>query len=259
MKNTPLKKKIAASVIAASLSATTVAPIASAQEQNVVAAPAAQGEVAHLAAGMNYGKMILDSVMNNPYFNPEALVNNMIRQAADFWKMILQVYGSIQGNIPQSIPGITPSSNPIPNPLPKPNPAPSNRVESIRTGVVDETNNFRRYNSQSARVLKVFPDSTIQSGAQAWATNMARTGTIGHDPNIHNVDPTLLENVYITSNPNMTARQVIDAWAKSPGHRRNMLSGTNKIGVGVAQNASGVWYVVARYKYDYSWNNEFLR
>lgn len=266
MKNASLKKKIAASVIAASISATAMAPIATAQE-GVVAASTAEEGVSYLAASPNSDKANLKAASLSSLSSSGGFFDGIIQKIRDFWNMITQMFGSSKGNndlAPRIENPAPPAPNnggnsPAPNNPSPNNPAPSNQAESIRTGVVNGTNNFRRQNDQSAKVLKVFPDSTIQAGAQAWADHMARTGTMGHDPNIHNVDASLLENVYIASNSNMTAQQVIDGWARSSGHRKNMLSGTNKIGVGAAQDARGTWYVVARYKYDYSWKNEFLR
>lgn len=132
-------------------------------------------------------------------------------------------------------------------------------VEQVRSQIVKETNNFRVENSTDPVVIETFQNPQIQQGAQSWADNMARTGVIKHDPHLHDEDLSLSENIHVTNSPVLVAKDVVDSWASSPGHRKNMLVDTNQMGVGISHGNNGNWYVVARYKYDYNTNNNFLR
>lgn len=132
-------------------------------------------------------------------------------------------------------------------------------VEQVRSQIVKETNNFRVENSPNPVVIETFENPQIQQGAQSWADHMAQTGVIQHDPHLHDEDMSLSENIHVTNSPVLVAKDVVDSWASSPGHRKNMLVDTNQMGVGISHGNNGNWYVVARYKYDYDTNNNFLR
>lgn len=132
-------------------------------------------------------------------------------------------------------------------------------VEQVRSQIVKETNNFRVENSTNPVVIETFQNPQIQQGAQSWADHMAQTGVIQHDPHLHDEDLSLSENIHVTNSPVLVAKDVVDSWASSPGHRKNMLVDTNQMGVGISHGNNGNWYVVARYKYDYDTNNNFLR
>lgn len=177
-----------------------------------------------------------------------------VAQAAGYDSLSSSLLGS-------SLPNFGSPNIPLPNipNIPNPTPALQVNVEQVRSQIVDETNNFRINNDPDPVVIKVSQNSQIQKGAQDWANEMARTGVIKHDPHIHDVDSSLYENIHITTNPNLTAEEVVNSWAGSPGHRKNMLAGTNQMGVGIAKGSNGTWYVVARYKYDFNANNTYLR
>lgn len=134
----------------------------------------------------------------------------------------------------------------------------NSNTEQVRSQIVKETNNFRVENSPEPVVIETFQNPQIQQGAQAWADHIAQTGTIQHDPHLHDEDLGLSENIHVTNSPNLDAKEVIDSWASSPGHRKNMLVDTNQMGVGIS-HGNGNWYVVARYKYDFNTNNNYLR
>jgi uncharacterized protein YkwD len=53
--------------------------------------------------------------------------------------------------------------------------------------------------------------------------------------------PALLPNSYISSGP-MGAREVVDGWLRSPGHRRNIEGDFRLTGIGVATARNGMVY-----------------
>lgn len=180
-------------------------------------------------------------------------------QAAEYDSMSSSLLGSSSSLLGSFLPDlVSPNTPNIPN-IPGTNPAPRVNVDQVKSQIVNETNNFRINNDPDPVIIKAFQNSQIQNGAQAWADEMARTGVVKHDPHIHDVDSSLYENIHITTNPNLTAKGVVNSWAGSPGHRKNMLAATNQMGVGIARGSNGTWYVVARYKYDFNTNDTYLR
>lgn len=141
---------------------------------------------------------------------------------------------------------------------PSSQPQPSTDVTALRSQVIDETNTFRKYNG-GPRITQVMLDNRTHLNAQAWADELARTQSFYHDPKLNSVDNIYAENIYMTGSANPTAQEIVNAWANSPGHRANMLQGYNRIGVGISRGSNGMWYVVARYYYEYSHNDVFLR
>lgn len=193
-----------------------------------------------------------------------------VAQAAEYDSMSSSLLGGSSSLLGSSIPNLGSPNIPLPNipetpnipvptPTPTPTPKPSVNVEQVRSQIVNETNNFRINNDPDPVIIKAFQNSQIQKGAQAWADEMARTGVIKHDPHIHDVDSSLYENIHVSTYPNLTAKDVVNSWAGSPGHRKNMLAATNQMGVGIARGSNGTWYVVARYKYDFNADNVYLR
>lgn len=180
-------------------------------------------------------------------------------QAAEYDSMSSSLLGSSSSLLGSFLPDlVSPNTPNIPN-IPGTNLAPRVNVDQVKSQIVNETNNFRINNDPDPVIIKAFQNSQIQNGAQAWADEMARTGVVKHDPHIHDVDSSLYENIHITTNPNLTAKGVVNSWAGSPGHRKNMLAATNQMGVGIARGSNGTWYVVARYKYDFNTNDTYLR
>lgn len=180
-------------------------------------------------------------------------------QAAEYDSMSSSLLGSSSSLLGSFLPDlVSPNTPNIPN-IPGTNLAPRVNVDQVKSQIVNETNNFRINNDPDPVIIKVSQNSQIQNGAQAWADEMARTGVVKHDPHIHDVDSSLYENIHITTNPNLTAKGVVNSWAGSPGHRKNMLAATNQMGVGIARGSNGTWYVVARYKYDFNTNDTYLR
>lgn len=180
-------------------------------------------------------------------------------QAVEYDSMSSSLLGSSSSLLGSFLPDlVSPNTPNIPN-IPGTNPAPRVNVDQVKSQIVNETNNFRINNDPDPVIIKAFQNSQIQNGAQAWADEMARTGVVKHDPHIHDVDSSLYENIHITTNPNLTAKGVVNSWAGSPGHRKNMLAATNQMGVGIARGSNGTWYVVARYKYDFNTNDTYLR
>lgn len=84
---------------------------------------------------------------------------------------------------------------------------------------------------------------SLSAKAQAWATHMANTGRFEHSTLTHAVPPgwrSLGENIAY----NTTVRNVITAWAHSPGHNANMLNPNfDNIGIGFARIGNRLYAV----------------
>lgn len=148
----------------------------------------------------------------------------------------------------------------LPRPsLPAPSaPAPQTNVEDVKAQITDQTNNYRLNNSPKKYVAKLKATDQINNGAQNWANKMAQTNNFNHDPNL-GASGAKSENIFMSNAPVLAAQDVVNAWAKSPGHERNLLDGVNETGVGIAKSDDGNWYVVARYNFNYNGHGEMLR
>jgi uncharacterized protein YkwD len=122
---------------------------------------------------------------------------------------------------------------------------------------IDETNAFRR--EQGARPAT--PNATLAATAQEFADFMARTDRYGHEADgrqppqratAHGYAWCLVsENIgYQYSSTGFSsadlAARFVDAWKRSPSHRRNMLEpDATETAVAIAQSAhTGRWYAV---------------
>lgn len=85
--------------------------------------------------------------------------------------------------------------------------------------------------------------------ARGWAQELARSGSLRHNPNLAHEVTTYVtpdwtrigENVGYASGPD----QVFNAYMNSSGHRANILGDYNRVGVGAARDASGrLWTAV---------------
>lgn len=107
--------------------------------------------------------------------------------------------------------------------------------------VVKRTNTFR----SSHDLVKVKSHSCVDRFAESNAKRMARTGTFSHQDLGRILDTCHLtmvsENIaYGYSSGNKT----VNAWMKSPGHRKNILTRKMRyVGVGAVQDDNGRWYV----------------
>ncbi len=83
--------------------------------------------------------------------------------------------------------------------------------------------------------------------AQPWATHLAKTGDFEHQ-DLSTVFATCPALTRVGENIAMghrSAKAVMKAWLKSPGHRRNILDRRfRKIGLGLARDADGTRYWV---------------
>ena len=147
---------------------------------------------------------------------------------------------------------------PAPQPPAPQKQAPATNAHAIKSQMAAKTNDYRYHNSPKKYVSKVFENQQLNNASQAWADEMARTGNFSHDPNL-GAAGAKSENIFKSNRQHLTAGDVVNAWGNSPGHQRNMLDGINEMGTGVAQDANGNWYVVARYKGSTTGPSEFLR
>lgn len=111
----------------------------------------------------------------------------------------------------------------------------SSDFTSERALILQQTNKLRADNGLPPLRL----NSALNDIAQDWSTQQARALTMSHRPNFTALYPAgwarAAENVAAGFSPSA----VVAAWANSPGHRANLLSGNTDIGIGVAMHPSG--------------------
>lgn len=104
-----------------------------------------------------------------------------------------------------------------------------------------ETNQVRR----RAGKLPLKWNNRLARECTQWSRVQARTNTLMHDKT-HRVGFYHGENVYWTSDNH--PEKAVRAWAKSPGHYRNMVNSSfRQVGIGMAQDSRGGWYVTQRF------------
>jgi uncharacterized protein YkwD len=135
--------------------------------------------------------------------------------------------------------------------------APGPDLDAVEALIVRHTNELRVANG----VAKVEPDAALGRAARSFADYMARTDRYGHTAD--GSEPSerarargydychIAENIAYSysSKPFATgelAREAVDGWMRSPGHRRNLLQPfVTDLGVAVSHSArSGRYYAV---------------
>jgi uncharacterized protein YkwD len=120
-------------------------------------------------------------------------------------------------------------------------------LNQLKQSVFQQVNEYRV--SQNLSPLKL--DSAISQPSQQHSQNMAM-GTVpfshnGAEQRFDNISnkisyQKIAENVGYNSGYNNPAKQVVEGWIKSDGHRKNMLGDYNLTGIGVAKNNEGEYY-----------------
>ena len=120
--------------------------------------------------------------------------------------------------------------------------------------MTDYTNQYRKAHGLSP----VTESEDLNNSAQAWANHLAETGAFEHDTmTCNNNRQCMSENIAITGPyQEDPAKNTVDRWYKSPGHKANMLNpDASEIGHGTAYMDKGEWrgnYVeVQRFWNDY--------
>lgn len=117
--------------------------------------------------------------------------------------------------------------------------------------VEDENRLFELQNQARAQngLAALAYDSAAVGVARGWAQELARSGSLRHNPNLAHEVTTYVtpdwtrigENVGYASGPD----QVFNAYMNSSGHRANILGDYNRVGVGAARDGSGrLWTAV---------------
>lgn len=154
---------------------------------------------------------------------------------------------------PQPKPQPQPEPQPNPAPQPEPNPQPGNKPDNKNNSSIiaqeaeQETNRLREKNNPSAPALKHV--DLIQQDCQKWADYLAKNKVFYHDPELKTkFKYVYAENIAWFPAGALNGKEIVYAWANSPGHRANMLNSSWDLSaVAVSQASDGSWYVVARY------------
>ena len=103
--------------------------------------------------------------------------------------------------------------------------------------IFDDSNQARLRNGRTPLSWS----SQLGSDSLQWSQHLARTGTFEH------TTKNVRENLYTCSGCT-TPTGAVEAWLKSPGHRRNLLNTkATSMGIGIAQNTKGEWIVTQRF------------
>lgn len=121
-------------------------------------------------------------------------------------------------------------------------------LSDLQEALIDAANRFRVQNE----LPELEPMPELNDLAQDWSEQLARTGGgISHRPDFAESYPEGWKNASENVLQNMTdadADDLVEQWAKSPGHRKNMLDPEiNRIGVGVADHPDGKRYATQNF------------
>lgn len=103
-------------------------------------------------------------------------------------------------------------------------------VDAVRNQILAQTNAFRAANGRAP--LALMPG--LNAVAQDWSVHMAATGTFEHRPSFASGYPSGWTGAAENIAAGQAADQVVDAWIKSDGHRKNLLGDYNYLGIGYA-------------------------
>ena len=121
-------------------------------------------------------------------------------------------------------------------------------LSDLQEALIDAANRFRVQNE----LPELEPMPELNDLAQDWSEQLARAGGgISHRPDFAESYPEGWKNASENVLQNMTdadADDLVEQWAKSPGHRKNMLDPEiNRIGVGVADHPDGKRYATQNF------------
>ncbi len=139
------------------------------------------------------------------------------------------------------------TTQPVPKPTPMPQPDPEPPVPPVQPGPASPTTlvlqelNAARANSGLQALAE---DGALDRISAEWAGSMASSGVMGHGDfagRITSVYPNTNAGENIAEGQ-PDAASVVDAWMSDPPHRSNILGDYNRVGIGIAQDASGTHY-----------------
>lgn len=118
-------------------------------------------------------------------------------------------------------------------------------ASSIEKEILRYTNDFRQSKGKSILIM----EDIINVQAEKHSINMAKgKSPFGHQGFQDRVKAIKSASGFISAAAenvaygNMTAKEVVQGWIKSPTHRKNMLGNYTHIGIGVAGNKNGRLY-----------------
>jgi uncharacterized protein YkwD len=119
-------------------------------------------------------------------------------------------------------------------------------MSEIEGSVHDEVNRYR----QSQNLPPLAFDPIVAAQARAHSEKMLNTNQFNHNgfdarrDAIYEIVPWVgvSENIAYNKGYRTPGTTAVKDWIESPGHKRNMLGGYDRAGVGVAKNSSGEYY-----------------
>ena len=140
----------------------------------------------------------------------------------------------------------------LPACAPKPSPTVSRTsstapvsLASMETSILQEVNKHRASKGLAPLKESTIIDTEAALHSQQMASKQVPFGHDGYEKRIARIDQRLggagssAENV---AYGNLSAREVVQSWLKSPGHKKNIEGRYNLTGIGVSRSKQGVIY-----------------
>ncbi|HHY08153.1 MAG: CAP domain-containing protein [Lawsonella sp.] len=111
---------------------------------------------------------------------------------------------------------------------------------SVAKNLFHQTNQVRK----QAGKRPLAWDEQLAADSTKWSAYQARIGELQHDTT-QMMGFYHAENVFWVSDNH--PELAVEAWRDSPGHYRNMVGDYRRVGIGMAQDWRGGWYVTQRF------------
>ena len=120
----------------------------------------------------------------------------------------------------------------------------SSATDSMETEILQFVNDDRKQHGLSALQLNAMESSLALKHSQDMASGKVKFGHDGFNTRAKAIQKALGSNEIgenVASGP-MSAREVVDGWLNSPGHKRNIEGNFTLTGIGYARNKQGDIY-----------------
>ncbi|ULQ57826.1 CAP domain-containing protein [Flavihumibacter rivuli] len=116
---------------------------------------------------------------------------------------------------------------------------------TLETDILEEVNRYRRSKGKPTLRSNSVMDTEAAVHSQRMASGKTPFGHNGFDGRIARVEKRigyLKQSAENVAYGKFSARQVVQEWLQSPGHKRNIEGNFNLAGIGVSRNGKGIIY-----------------